>query len=284
MQDRVTARVAEAIEPSLRLAETNRLRRAPTASLNAYDMYLKALAEIQAFTRESMVRAEGGLREAIKLDPNYSDAFATLANTAFLRNVAGWLGREEAQAIGVEVALTAVRLDPGNASAQATAAATLALLSNSHDRAIEFADQALSLNRNSAQVLTFSALAYNFSAMGQKALPLLHLARRIDPLDPRGYMILNQITTAHFFAREFDDALAWANRTIDEYPNFPPARRFRAASLAHLGRMDQAQTAIAELLRLQPNSNSRLSRLTSYRYPWMIDLYIEGLRLAGLPE
>jgi adenylate cyclase len=97
-------------------------------------------------------------------------------------------------------------------------------------------------------------------------------------------MILNQLTTAHFFAREFDDAVAWSSRAADEYPNFTPARRFLAASLAHLGRTDEARKAVADLLRIQPNSSLTLSRLNSYRYPWMIDLHVDGLRLAGLPE
>ena len=97
-------------------------------------------------------------------------------------------------------------------------------------------------------------------------------------------MILNQLTTAHFFAREFDEAVAWSSRNVEEHPTFTPGRRFLAASLAHLGQIEQARTTIAELLQIQPNSSLRLSRLNSYRYTWMTELFVDGLRLAGLPE
>ena len=38
------------------------------------------------------------------------------------------------------------------------------------------------------------------------------------------------------------------------------------------------------MLKHQPNSSRARSRLSSFRHPWMYDLYLEGLRKAGLPE
>jgi len=138
----------------------------------------------------------------------------------------------------------------------------------------------LSLNRNSAQVLT-SARSYNFSAWA-KGPALLHLRAGSTRGSARIYD-LNQLTTAHFFAREFDEAVAWSSRAADEYPNFTPARRFLAASLAHLGRTDEARRAVADLLRMQPNSSLTLSRAELLSLPLDVDSMSTG-SFSGLPE
>ena len=62
------------------------------------------------------------------------------------------------------------------------------------------------------------------------------------------------------------------------------ARRHVAAALAHLGRVEEARAEIAEVLKRQPDLSLARSRLSSFRHPWMYDLYLEGLRKAGLPE
>ena len=62
------------------------------------------------------------------------------------------------------------------------------------------------------------------------------------------------------------------------------ARRHVAAALAYLGRLEEARAEIAEVLERQPNSSLSRSRLSSFRHPWKYELYLEGLRQAGLPE
>jgi adenylate cyclase len=62
------------------------------------------------------------------------------------------------------------------------------------------------------------------------------------------------------------------------------ARRYLAASLAHLGRLTEARETVAEILRLQPNSSLTRSRRSSFKYGWMSELYVSGLQMAGLPE
>ena len=46
LQDRVASSVAGAIEPKLRQSEIERASRKPTASLSAYDLYLRALGTL----------------------------------------------------------------------------------------------------------------------------------------------------------------------------------------------------------------------------------------------
>src|SRR5262249_31174091 len=52
LQDEVASRVAGAIEPKLRQSEIERASRKPTESLDAYDLYLRALAQHHKWTEE----------------------------------------------------------------------------------------------------------------------------------------------------------------------------------------------------------------------------------------
>ena len=117
-----------------------------------------------------------------------------------------------------------------------------------------------------------------------KALEQLEAARRLNPLDPREYLTLNAIALVHLVSRRFAEVLRWTERTIQQRRTYPPPYRFRAAALAHLGRMDEAAATITEVLKLQPNSTvSRAARI-GFRNPEHRAILLEGLRKAGLPE
>ena len=74
LQDRLTESIVGAIEPSLRRAEIERARRKRPDSLDAYDLYLRALPHAHANTPADTDEALRLLDEALRLDPNYAAA------------------------------------------------------------------------------------------------------------------------------------------------------------------------------------------------------------------
>ena len=76
LQAEVASRVAGAIEPKLRKPEFERASRKPTESLDAYDLYLRALALRDTHTDESVAEAIDLLKRALAIDPNYAPAKA----------------------------------------------------------------------------------------------------------------------------------------------------------------------------------------------------------------
>ena len=74
LQDQVASSVVGAIEPKLRLAEIERAARKPTESLDAYDLYLRALAEYHKPALDGCDAAIGLLRQALAIDPDYAPA------------------------------------------------------------------------------------------------------------------------------------------------------------------------------------------------------------------
>jgi hypothetical protein len=69
LQDRVASSVVGSIEPRLRLSEIERASRKPTESLDAYDLYLRALAQVYRFTEEGFHEAVVLARQALRRKP-----------------------------------------------------------------------------------------------------------------------------------------------------------------------------------------------------------------------
>jgi adenylate cyclase len=89
---------------------------------------------------------------------------------------------------------------------------------------------------------------------------------------------------AHLFARRFEESLRWGRRATAITPQAEIPRWCAASALGHLGRLDEARADVAELLMLHPIATLARARRASLQHEWMYDLYLEGLRRAGLPE
>ena len=285
LQDRLTSSVVLATEPSLRAAEIERAITKPTGNLDAYDHYLRALPLLQAQTQQSMDEAQELLRRAVDLDPNYCDALAALADCMGRSVIAGWISDVEAtDEAAFEFARRAVAADPQHGEALATAAWAYAVLGGRFDAALEHAERAFRVHPNSLQVRNSCGTVFAASGESARAIQEFEAAQRLSPIDPRPYVQLGGIVTAHFFARNFEEASARARRILVEWPQHAVTLRYLAASLAHLGRREEARAVVADLLQVQPNSSLSRSRHARFRHPWMYELYLDGLKAAGLPE
>jgi TolB-like protein len=72
LQDEMTMNVVSAVEPTLRKAEIERARRKRPDSLDAYDLYLRALPLVATAMPGDADKALPLLEEAIRLEPDYA--------------------------------------------------------------------------------------------------------------------------------------------------------------------------------------------------------------------
>ena len=78
LQDQVASSVVGAIEPKLRHSEIERAARKPIESLDAYDLYLRALALRHRHTDNDIREAIALTRRALAIDPAYAPAAAMI--------------------------------------------------------------------------------------------------------------------------------------------------------------------------------------------------------------
>src|SRR5262249_20882694 len=84
LQDQVTASVVGAIAPRLEQAEVERAKHKPTESLDAYDYFLRGIASLHAWTKESNDEALQLFNKAIELDPDFASAYG-MASWCYVR-------------------------------------------------------------------------------------------------------------------------------------------------------------------------------------------------------
>jgi TolB-like protein/Tfp pilus assembly protein PilF len=287
LQDQVTASVVGAIAPKLEQAEIERATRKPTESLDAYDYYLRAMANLYQWTKESNGEALRLLHRAIELDPNFASAYGVAAWCYVWRKTQGWItdGAQEA-AEATRLARRAVELGKDDAIALSAGGYALAHIAGDLDSGVAYIERALELNPNLAGTWLNSGWVRVW--LGEPEVAIEHLARamRLSPLDPILFRMQGAIASAHLFAGRYDEASSWAEKALRENPNHQQALRVAAASHALAGRLEEAQKAIARMRQLDPNvhiSNLK-DRLPAFRQPENLARYLEGLRKAGMSE
>ena len=138
---------------------------------------------------------------------------------------------------------------------------------------------------NSVFVRNRAAAVYVVCGESDKAIAQCEAACRMNPLDSKkaATSTYSVLSCALYMARRYEESIRAGRRALVFAPQANIARKYVATSLAQLGRIDEAQAEIAELLKHQPNAS--LARFhQGFRHKWMHELHIEGLRKAGLRE
>jgi adenylate cyclase len=284
LQDEVTARVVGAIEPSITGAEISRAQLKPTSSLDAYDLYLKALAVHYAQTRSALDEALDLLGQAIARDPNYSWAKAFAAYIHVLRVNQGWATPEE-RAKAVALAREALLTSRDDPNTLAFAGHPLAWLAHEYETALLAIDRALQLNANSFNILVRSGIMRVWVADADRAIEHLSRAIRLSPVDPQlGYAHVS-LAMAYTVKGEYRTALEFARLAANEMPRWIGAWAQLAVAEAHNGNLKEASEAAKRILEITPGYSIAVWRAqTASREKWVVDRFIDGLRIAGLPE
>ena len=287
LQDRVTEGVVGAIEPKLEQSEIERAKRKPTDSLDAYDCYLRAVANYYPATPDEAAEMLRLLKRAISLDPGFAAAYGMAAWCHARRKGFGWFAdRDQEIAETASLAHRAVELARDDALPLAWAAFALALVVAELDEATVVIDRALGLNPNLA--ISWASSGWIRVWRGEPDTAIEHLARamRLSPLGPMMGEAQSATAHAHFFAGRYDEACLWAARTTLESPHVPGGVRILAASNALAGHSERAKAAIVRLLQIDPmrRTSNLKDVLGPYRRTEDITKYADGLRKAGLPK
>ncbi|HEU0217256.1 MAG TPA: CadC-family transcriptional regulator, partial [Stellaceae bacterium] len=253
LQDRVASSVAGVIEPALQAAEIARATRKPTKSLDAYDLYLRALAEANRLSANGMQAAVDLLKQALAIDQNYLPAIALTVWCRLLQRTHGWISATGPEVeTGLHLARRAVVAGRDDPEVLCTASYALAAFAGENETALLGIDRALMLNPNAAGAWRLKGLVCCFMERPEQAIEALERSMRLSPLDPRSYITKFGLAMANFIAGRYREALDWVERSLQEQPHYVTPLRYRVALLAHLDRLAEAQAALRQLLDLFP--------------------------------
>jgi TolB-like protein/class 3 adenylate cyclase len=284
LQDKVAISVAGVIEPTLRQSEIERARRKRPDSLDAYDLYLRALPYAFAAMPEDANKALALLGKVIELEPDFAAAHAIIAFCHEQRYLRGGM-QEETRLAALRHARQAIAAGGDDAAALATAGFVIAVAGHDFETALTAFDRSFALSSSSALALGFSSIVRAWK--GDDAIAVEHGERalRLSPFDPWLYMPYTGLAYAHFAAGRLEETVAAASLATQSNPRFSVPQILHAAALGSLDRSEDAKTAVQRLLELQPGITVAAAILSArYVDPKNVAALANALRRAGVPE
>jgi TolB-like protein/Tfp pilus assembly protein PilF len=276
MQDEITERVVAAIEPAMLRSEGMRVVRKSLADFSALDCFYRGMWHLNRVSREGYDQALALFSEAVRRDPDLALGHIGLSRILFGGAIFGWAGQPmEDLHLARSEAQTAIRLDPRDAYGYfASSGASLYL--GEHGAALSEARTAVDLNANCAPAHVRMGQTLTFGGYPKEAIAPLERGMRLSPYDSQLSVMLESLALAHYQAGDYERAVVRAREAMHQ--TYATVSVVLAASLAQLGRFDEARAA------LPPSGSKAGSRqrpmAAQYANPAHLEHLRQGVRLA----
>ncbi len=284
LQDRVTEQVAGALQPSIRIAETDRARRKRPQELGAYDYAMRAMPYAWALEQEGAAKALELLDEALKIDPDYPLALSLAGYCHAQRSVYNWAADlEESQRLALAMAERAAQLS-GDDPLILTILGAAHTLAHNLGTARVLLERAVAIDPNAA--LAWARLAWTdiYSDRPKEAIEKFERSTRLSPLDPSNYNNQSGIGSAYEMEGDYAKAVEYYQRALAERPHALWLYRHLAGALVGAGRMEEAKAAFAVMMRAYPDLTIAKFKQAMVFSPPVRERMADNLRQLGLPE
>ena len=283
LQDEITMCVVGAIEPSVRKAEIDRIKRQRPETFTAYDLLLRSQQFVFAGMPAEAAKAIALLEEALKLEPDYSAAHAYLSWCFHSRFGRGGL-REEDRLAAVNHAREALALGNDDATALAIAALVLAYDGHEISTALKTFDRALELSNSNVFALCWNAAILAWIGESDRAIERAQRALRLGPFDSLIWRAHHALSIAYFHCQRHGDAADAARNVIAANSTYSLPRAILTAALVRLGRLDEAKAMAQTVLEREPSFTIHGTARYAELEPAVFRPFAEAWREAGLPE
>ena len=285
-QDQITETIVGTVEGAFHRAEAERVGQKRPESMEAYDYLLRGLAYMNDLTPEDTQTALQYFYKAIEKDPGYGRAYS-YASWCYRREVQlrGMMLSKFEQAEAIRLMEAALKANKDDPIVLWQAANLRAYFEREFEGALALLDRSLSIDPNSPRAWNASAMIHGFMGHSDTARQHAEHAIRLSPRNPANWASYAHIAEANLQDMRYQEAADVAKKALQFNNYYLRTHLILAASCAHLGRLDEAQAAIRQALEFN-------SRLTIARLPELfpiaryknLDVYLDGLRKAGLPE
>jgi adenylate cyclase len=282
LQDEITHAIAGAIEPEILKFERERIAERPPRSEDAYELYQHGMSYHYRNTKADKAEAQAYFRRALAIDPQYPQAIAALSIVVCQVAFLGWADDAEANfAEAYQLGQSAIRLDPRYPNAH-YALGLVCMWTQRVDRGIAGFEEAIRLNPSFAAAHVLLGQMYLYAGRRDEAIELAETGIRLSPSDPRLYIWLVALAGAHYQMRHYAEAVEAGRRSWSLNRNWPHGLRYVVAGLAQLGRIEEAQAALADLKLMDANLEYSASVFRrNWPDPADVDHLLDGLRKAG---
>lgn len=276
LQDEIVGQIVDALASALPAASPPAKRR--SASLEAYDLFAQGRILVTRLA-EGNRAARPILRRSIELDPDFAEAHAWLAVSHHFAWAYWGEPMDPHRSLAREAAERAVSLDPESAVALAILGDIL-IYDNAPEEGAKKTGRRAENQPNHADALTFLGQLKAFEGSADEGIALIQKALRLNPHPPGWYYWL--LGLAQYAATRYGDAIVTLRH---ESTHRTGSQRILAASLAQVGRLEEARAEARQFLAANPHfSMDYRARTQPFRFESDRQHFIEGYLRAGLPR
>jgi TolB-like protein/class 3 adenylate cyclase/Tfp pilus assembly protein PilF len=289
LQDQIASRVVGVIEPRLLLIETDRASRKPTENLDAYDLYLRALAQTYKRTEEGVAESIRLCRRALELDPAFAPAMGRIAGSRTMQLHLHWIPASGVEVEeGIQMARQALAATRDNPEVLRNAGFALAAFAGETETALTAINRAIELNPNYAFAYAQRGIVLAYLNRPDEAIVAAERAIHLSPNDPMSiFSSYLALSLAHLAAGHYEEALSWADRALGSVRNAGlSALRLKLSLCGYLSRREAASECLQRLRETDPEPTVAIVMrdVVKGMSPELAGHIAEGLRKAGLPE
>jgi AraC-like DNA-binding protein/tetratricopeptide (TPR) repeat protein len=281
--EHLATRIAATLQPSLRLAESDRALSKPDVDLGAHDLALRAMPGVLSLDEQGNARALELLQRAMDRDPDHALATALAAWAHAQRVVYHFTADPHAErARGIDLARKAQGF-AGDATMLAVLGNALTLL-NDLDNADLVIRKALSLDGGSAWAWSRSGWIDVYNGEPEAAIERFKIALDLAPRDDLAFNSMVGIGCAHFKAGNYSDAARWQERALREHPSSGWVHRTLCPAYVLSGAKPEARRSLIALREQYPELTLADVQQGMPPLPQdYCDLIVEALESVGLP-
>jgi TolB-like protein/class 3 adenylate cyclase/Flp pilus assembly protein TadD len=279
LQDRVTAKIVDALALNLTAQEIRNVGEVGTTNVAAHDAFLQGQAFYHRNTPEDNAKAVTPFRRAIELDPTFGRAHTALAKVYLKAGIGGAVAWARPLQVHGRLALFLARqhlAQAGAASGPDVHVIRSLLARNKHqiDVAVGEGRQALAHGPNDLDALEALAEALTFAGKPAEGRAYAERAMQLNPTIPANALYL--IGLSHFASGDLEEAVTHVERAIRHAPTNTHYAGILAAAYGELGQKKEAEMALSEYGKLNLLGIPAVAQAVS-SYPFLDDRILQRL-------
>jgi len=281
LQDEITMKIITAVQVELTAGERANVAAKGTKNLEAFMKYMQAIENLTRQTKEGNVAGRKLAEEAITLDSKYSKGYIALAQTHLLDIMIGTAeSSEQSLTKASELLKKAIALDDSEPDGHSNLGIVY-LMMRQYEKAQAEVERAVSLNPNHFGSLLRLVYVLNSTGRFEEAISALKSARRLSPTPYQAYFV--HLATAYRLTGQYKEAIETAKEALKYVSNNILIHLQLTATYSMMGREEEAHTAAAEVMKINPKFSLEWYAKTLYfKNKSDVDKTLEALRKAGL--
>ncbi len=284
VQDEITSRIVAALDPAILSFEMHAaLAKAPT-SLQAWDHLLRGLWHMSHYHKKSNLDARRELERAVELDGHYARAIAWLASSYVYEVMFNWTDDKEAAVrTAHELAERARSLDDQDPFCHTVVAAACFWTRHLAQGRLAI-ERAIELDPNSFAGHYIHGGLLNYLGECEASVEASETALRLSPNDPVVWHCLGSLAHANYNLERYERAIEVADHAIAVRHGYLFARIIKTASLAQLGRLDEAARVLGEIRDRAPGFTTGAFDYYPFEIEAQREHLVDGFRKAGAAD